>query len=104
MKEEKLLLAEVYAVCDHFEQTTKRPVLAPLLRQGTGVTRQQLRKWVRDGKLNEYNITFPTGQLVKGYSRPKENSKIKLTPMTRVDSKDPAKEYQYHFSAQNATH
>lgn len=61
----------VYAICDHFEQSTGKPVLSNTLKSATGVSRSQLREWVREGRLAEYNITSEDGQLQKGYSRPK---------------------------------
>lgn len=64
-------IGKVWAVCDHFQQETGNPVLASILKQSSGATRQQLRNWVREGRLQEYDVTGPHGQMQKGYSRPK---------------------------------
>jgi len=65
-------LGEIWAVVDHLEMHTGKPILASQLKQICGVERTQLRKWVRDGRLNEYNATSDKGQLQKAYTRPRE--------------------------------
>lgn len=65
----------IYAICDHFEMNNQGPVLASTLKQSSGVSRSQLRQWVRQGRLNEYEITM-SGTMQKAYSRPKQKEDV----------------------------
>lgn len=75
-KEEQVLLAQVWATCDHFEQKTKRPVLARILKDTTGVSREQLRRFVKKGRLDLYYEISKDGQRQMAFLRPKERGDI----------------------------
>lgn len=65
-------IGRAYAVMDHFEQDTGKPTTASALKQVIGITRAQLRKWERDGRVNVYYVTDDKGTREKAYMRPKE--------------------------------
>jgi hypothetical protein len=69
---QKSTIGKVYAICDHFEQNTGNPVRSSVLRDATGHDRKQFRRWVREGRLIEHEAKLPSGQIILGYTRPKE--------------------------------
>lgn len=71
MDKAKSTIGKVWAICDHFEQSTGQPVTLNTLKEATGQDRKQFRKWVRDGRLVEHSIKASTGQVYLGYTRPK---------------------------------
>jgi len=69
-------LANIYAICNHFEGETGKPVRAAILKRAAGITRQDLRKLEREGKLEAVEITNYKGVLEKHYFKPKGLSVI----------------------------
>lgn len=67
-------LGKTWAICDHFESETGKPVLASILKQSIGITRAELRQLERKGKLDVYYVTNEKGTLEKAYMRPKKRS------------------------------
>lgn len=74
--EENTLLAQIWAVCDHFEQATKRPVLAQIVKDATGATREQLRRFVKKGRLDLYYEISKDGQRQMAFLRPRERETV----------------------------
>lgn len=66
-----LNIGKLWAICDHFEANTGNPALASTLKAATGIDRKQLRAWVREGRLIEYELKSADGQVQKAYARPK---------------------------------
>lgn len=68
-------IGHLFAVCDHFEQSTGKPAPSSMLKTVCGVDRKQLRELARKGRLDVYDIHDLHGRVEKGYTRPKDRSK-----------------------------
>lgn len=64
-------IGRAYAVMDHFESESSKPTTASTLKQVIGITRAQLRKWEREGRVDVYYVTDAKGTREKAYMRPK---------------------------------
>lgn len=73
-------LGRLYAVCDHFEGETGKPVRASVLRKALGLERNILRALERAGKLDTFYVKLPNGQVEKAYLRPKDREKQTYMP------------------------
>lgn len=69
-------IGQVFAVCDHFEGERGKPTKASDLRKILGVTRQELRQWERQGRLDVYYVMDAKGTREKAYMRPKERASV----------------------------
>lgn len=65
-------IGQAWALMDHIEAQTGKPTTASKLRKVLNVTRAQLRKWEREGRLDVYYVTDAKGTREKAYKRPKE--------------------------------
>jgi hypothetical protein len=66
-------IGKVYAICDHCEKSFGVPVSARIIKETIGIGRTELRKLVRQGRLDEFDVTEPNGVRRKGYARPQTN-------------------------------
>lgn len=69
--EKKATIGKVWAIADHFEQSTGQPVSLMTLKAATGLERSDFRKWTRQGRLIEHRVKGTNGQEMVAYSRPK---------------------------------
>lgn len=65
-------IGHAWALMDHYEKETGKPTTATQLRNILKVSRSQLRKWEREGRVDVYYVTDAKGTREKAYMRPKE--------------------------------
>ena len=69
-------IGRVWALCDTVEAKTGKPTHAYVIKRVLGVSREELRAFERQGRLDVYYATDAKGTRQKAYKRPKEREYI----------------------------
>ena len=69
-------IGKVWALCDTVEAKTGKPTLAYVIKRVLGVTREELRMFERQRRLDVYDATDAKGTRQKAYKRPREREYI----------------------------
>lgn len=80
-------IGKTWAIVDHFEKSTGKPVSLETLKRATGYDRKQFRKWVRQGRLVEHRVReLPRTPERIAYTRPKVEGSAENVVLSKEDA------------------